>query len=63
MLKAAVVYPPEKSLAGKIGTHLRSIEDKIIADEGLSESEIGLVETTRLPIYKLLVVYSALYKG
>lgn len=63
MLKAAVVYPPEKSLAGKIGSHLRSIADKIIADEGLSESEIGLVETTRLPIYKLLVVYSAYTRG
>jgi len=41
---------------------LRGIYDKIRGDKALNEVEIRLVESTRIPVYKVLTTFSAYYQ-
>lgn len=51
-----ITIKPEHAFINRIKKMLSSIVDKIRTDEKLTDAEIGLLQTTRLPIYKMLNV-------
>ena len=61
--KEEVEILPENSLVLKARKILRSIQDKILTDSALSDSEKEFLNSTRLPFYKLLNVSTAYRKG
>ncbi len=63
MVAGKTPHSYESSLSGKIHESLQSINEKIILDQKLGDFEIGVIETTKLPILKLLTVYSAYTQG
>ena len=59
-----ITLKKENTFVGQIYRILASMEEKILKDEiPLTEAEQGFLELTRLPVYKLLNVQSAFYKG
>ena len=50
------------ALKNRVANLLSQISKKIIADEPLSNQEIGLIQSTRIPIYKILNVQAAYQK-
>lgn len=59
----AVTIATEKAFGNRIKQILINIQDKIRSDQALSASEKGLLEATRLPIYKMLNVNTAYARG
>lgn len=58
-----VTITPDKSFGTRIRSLLDSIAKKIVEDTALSQEEIGLLQSTSLPIYKMLNVKVAFTKG
>lgn len=58
-----IEIPPEKTFVGQVRAILESLERKAIMDEPLSDKEKAFLETTTLPIYKMLNVHAAFAKG
>lgn len=52
----------EHAFGNRIKKLLESMVDKIISDEKLTDEEIGLLQSTSLPIYKMLNVQAAFAK-
>ena len=50
---------PDSGLQTQVSKLLQDMTDKILTDTALTQSEIGLLQATRLPIYKMLNVQSA----
>lgn len=59
----AQTIPPEQGLIPRIRRLLHSMTDKILQDAPLTNQEKGLLNTTRLPVYKLLDVQAAFNHG
>ncbi|CAM4390678.1 MAG: hypothetical protein LEGION0398_MBIBDBAK_00166 [Legionellaceae bacterium] len=57
--KATMTISKENALNTRVKTLLNSMVDKIYADKPLSAEEIGLLNSTRIPVYKMLNVQSA----
>ncbi len=53
---------PDSSLSAHVRNLLISISNKIISDEKLTDEEMGLIQSTRIPIYKILNVQAAYEK-
>ena len=53
----------ENSIVGQIRKVLQGIVDKIDADTPLNPSEIGLLEASTLPLYKILTVETVFYQS
>lgn len=60
--KQTITIKNESSFVARVAKLLRSIGQKIIADEPLTEQEKGLIQSTRIPIYKILNVQAAYQK-
>jgi conjugative transfer pilus assembly protein TraH len=60
--KQTIPISPNSALKGQVEKILTSISQKIIADQPLSNQEIGLLQSTRIPIYKILAVQAAYQK-
>lgn len=60
--KQTVIIQKDSALITRVAKLLRSISLKIIADEPLNEQEKGLIQATRIPIYKILNVQAAYQK-
>ncbi len=58
-----IEIPPEKTFVGQVRAILHSLEQKAILDEPLTDKEKAFLETTTLPIYKMLNVHAAFSKG
>lgn len=50
---------PNSGLQSQVSQLLQDMTDKILTDTALSQSEIGLLQATRLPVYKMLNVQNA----
>lgn len=50
---------PNAGLQSQVSQLLEDITDKILTDTALTPSEIGLLQATRLPVYKMLNVQNA----
>ncbi len=50
---------PDSGLQTQVSKLLQDMTDKILTDTALTQTEIGLLQSTRLPIYKILNVQSA----
>lgn len=50
------------SLQGQVNALLNDMVSKIYTDEKLTSAEIGLLQSTRIPVYKMLNVQSAFYQ-
>ncbi len=57
-----ITVKQKSALKNRIADLLSQISQKIIADEPLSEQEKGLIQATRIPIYKILNVQAAYQK-
>lgn len=57
-----VTINQDSALQNKIAKLLSSISQKIISDDPLNSQEIGLIQATRIPIYKILNVQAAYQK-
>lgn len=55
--------PKEKSFINMVKTKLTTIVDKIKSNDSLNDSEIKFIQSTTLPVYKMLNVQSAFTKG
>lgn len=60
--KQTVQILQNSALKGQVEKILNSINQKILVDEPLSNQEIGLLQSTRIPIYKILAVQAAYQK-
>ncbi|MHB1948313.1 MAG: conjugal transfer protein TraH [Gammaproteobacteria bacterium] len=60
--KQTVQISQNSALKGQVEKILNSINQKIINDQPLSNQEIGLLQSTRIPIYKILAVQAAYQK-
>ncbi len=58
-----VEISPTSSWSAKIRTALTSMQEKVINDIPLDESEKGLLCTSRLPLFKIVNVISAYHRG
>ena len=54
---------PEKSWLGRTSRHLLSIQEKILSDQELDDSERALLSKSRFPLYKVIAVLTAYKKG
>ncbi len=50
---------PDSGLQTQVAHLLQDMTDKILTDSPLTQSEIGLLQSTRLPVYKMLNVQNA----
>lgn len=57
-----ITVQKKDALVNKVRTLLKNISDKIIQDVPLNEKEQGLIQATRIPIYKILNVQAAFQK-
>ena len=55
----SLTISPENSLQGQVNVLLDDMVNKIYTDEKLTAEEIGLLNSTRIPVYKILNVQSA----
>lgn len=60
--KQTVRITKETALVTRVASLLRNISQKIVADTPLTPQEIGLIQSTRIPIYKILNVQAAYQK-
>lgn len=60
--KQMITINGEVAFKNQIAKLLANISQKIISDQALSEQEIGLLQSTRIPIYKILNVQAAYQK-
>lgn len=60
--KQKIVISADASLKNKVEKLLASMTQKIISDDPLNAEEIGLLQSTRIPIYKVLAVQVAYQK-
>ncbi len=60
--KQTITIKKDSALVARVAKLLRSISQKIIADDPLTEQEKGLIQSTRIPIYKILNVQAAYQK-
>lgn len=60
--KQTVTITKNSALVTRVASLLRSISQKIIEDVPLTTQEIGLIQSTRIPIYKILNVQAAYQK-
>ena len=58
----SITISQESSLKNQVETLLQSMNSKIINDQPLEPKEIGLLQSTRIPIYKILAVQAAYQK-
>ena len=58
-----VMISDEESWLSRIRKAIFSMHEKARSDTPLNENEIGLLSTTRLPLYKIINVLSAYYRG
>lgn len=61
--KRTLTITPENALVEKVKAVLNSLQNKIYADEPLSQGEIDFLGSTRLPFYKILNVSTAYRRG
>lgn len=54
-----VTIAPSDALESQVNTLLNDMVDKIYSDQPLTQTEIGLLNATRLPLYKMLNVQAA----
>jgi conjugative transfer pilus assembly protein TraH len=57
-----ITISKDAAFVTRVANLLRSISQKIIVDEPLTEPEKGLIQSTRIPIYKILNVQAAYQK-
>ncbi len=50
---------PDSGLQTQVSRLLQDMTDKILTDTALTQTEIGLLQSTRLPVYKMLNVQNA----
>lgn len=60
--KQKITVTQKAALKNRVADLLSRISQKIIADEPLTEQEKGLIQATRIPIYKILNVQAAYQK-
>jgi conjugative transfer pilus assembly protein TraH len=60
--KQTIQISQNSALKSQVEKILNSIDQKIISDQALSNQEIGLLQSTRIPIYKILAVQAAYQK-
>jgi conjugative transfer pilus assembly protein TraH len=60
--KQTILISQNSALKSQVEKILNSIDQKIISDKPLSNQEIGLLQSTRIPIYKILAVQAAYQK-
>ena len=60
--KQTIMISQNSALKSQVEKILNSIDQKIISDQPLSNQEIGLLQSTRIPIYKILAVQAAYQK-
>jgi conjugative transfer pilus assembly protein TraH len=60
--KQTILISQSSALKSQVEKILNSIDQKIISDQALSNQEIGLLQSTRIPIYKILAVQAAYQK-
>jgi len=60
--KQTVQISQNSALKGQVEKILNSMSQKILEDKPLSNQEIGLLQSTRIPIYKILAVQVAYQK-
>ncbi len=60
--KQTVLISQNSALKSQVEKILISMHQKIISDQPLSNQEIGLLQSTRIPIYKILAVQAAYQK-
>jgi conjugative transfer pilus assembly protein TraH len=60
--KQTITIKSESAFVARVAQLLRSIGLKIIHDDPLTEQEKGLIQSTRIPIYKILNVQAAYQK-
>ena len=58
-----ITISQKAALKNRVAKILHSIGEKIINDEPLTDAEKGLIESTRIPIYKILNVQAAYQKN
>lgn len=58
-----IEIPPERTFVGQVRAILQSMEQKVLLDEELSDREKSFLESTTLPIYKMLNVHAAYSRG
>lgn len=63
LVEKKIQLSPESAWTGKIQKQLLSIQQKIFADEELSDLERGLLMKSTLPLYKIINVISAYKHG
>ncbi len=57
-----IIVSSDKAFKSRVAKLLRSMARKIVDDTALSDDEIGLLQSTSLPIYKMLNVQAAYLK-
>lgn len=57
--QTTVTIQPENGLATQVAALLKDMVTKIFEDQTLTETEVGLLNATRLPLYKMLNVEAA----
>lgn len=60
--KQTILISQNAALKSQVEKILNSIDQKILSDTPLSNQEIGLLQSTRIPIYKILAVQAAYQK-
>jgi conjugative transfer pilus assembly protein TraH len=60
--KQTITISQNSALKSQVEKILNSIDQKILSDTALSNQEIGLLQSTRIPIYKILAVQAAYQK-
>ncbi len=60
--KQTIRISQSSALKSQVEKMLNSIDQKIISDQTLSNQEVGLLQSTRIPIYKILAVQAAYQK-
>lgn len=61
--QSTLSIPPEDGLENQVVHLLNDISDKIETDTALTQQEIGFLNSTRLPVYKMLNVQAATMGG
>jgi conjugative transfer pilus assembly protein TraH len=57
-----ITVTQQAALKNRVAALLHQISQKIVADDPLTKEEIGLIQSTRIPIYKILNVQAAYQK-
>ena len=63
IIEKEIEVGPDKTFVGQVRTILQTMEQKVMTDTPLSEKEKAFLESTSLPIYRMLNVHAAASKG